>query len=56
MAELMTIEQVAKRLQVNEETVRRWLLAGKLKGSKIGGTLWRISEEDLSEFISSEVG
>jgi excisionase family DNA binding protein len=54
MEELLTIEQVAERLQVNTETVRRWLLSGKLKGTKIGGSLWRIQEVDLREFVGNK--
>ena len=56
MEELLTIEQVALRLQVDDETVRRWLVAGKLKGFKIGGSLWRVSESELKEFITTKAG
>jgi excisionase family DNA binding protein len=54
MADLLTIDQVAERLQVNPETVRRWLLAEKLKGAKLAGNLWRIREADLIEFINTK--
>ena len=52
MDRLMTVDQVAKRLQVNEQTIRRWLREGELTGVPFGGrTGWRISEEDLQDFI-----
>jgi excisionase family DNA binding protein len=47
-----TVEQVAERLQVNEQTVRRWLREGELHGIPFGGrTGWRITEADLMAFI-----
>ena len=47
----LTVDQVAKRLKVNEQTVRRWLREGELQGVAFGGrTGWRISEADLQAF------
>jgi excisionase family DNA binding protein len=52
VAQLLTVEQVSERLQVNEQTIRRWLREGELHGVSFGGrTGWRISEEDLREFL-----
>jgi acetyl-CoA synthetase len=51
--ELLTPVQVSRHLQVNPETVLRWLRAERLPGKKIG-KLWRISENDLNSFISGE--
>ena len=52
MERMLTVEQVAKRLQVNEYTVRRWLREGALVGVPFGGrTDWRVKEEDLSAFL-----
>lgn len=36
--EFLTVKQVAERLDVRQETVRRWINEGKLKGTMIGGT------------------
>jgi excisionase family DNA binding protein len=58
MAErLLTVSQVAERMQVNPETVRRWLRSGRLRGSLPGGDKagWRISEADLQRFIDESV-
>lgn len=53
--ELMTVEEVAERLKMNPETVRRYLRSGELKGiafsNKVG---WRITEQDLQEFIAKK--
>ena len=53
MERLMTVEQVAVRLQVNEQTIRRWLRDGELTGVPFGGrTGWRIDEGDLVAFLA----
>ncbi len=51
-SELLTPEEVAKRLKVKKGTIYGWLRDGKLKGTKIGD-LWRIDEKDLQEFIEA---
>ena len=48
----LTVRQVAQRLQLHEETVRRWLRDGKLKGrllSDRGG--YRIAASELTWFM-----
>ncbi len=52
MEQLLTVDQVAERLQVNEQTVRRWLRDGEITGIAFGGrTGWRIREEDVQAFL-----
>jgi len=52
MEQLLTVDQVAERLQVNEQTVRRWLRDREITGIAFGGrTGWRISEEDVQAFL-----
>jgi excisionase family DNA binding protein len=52
MEPMLTVDQVAERLQVNEYTVRRWLRAGELEGVAFGGrTGWRVKEKDLQAFL-----
>ena len=49
---LLTVEQVADRLQVHSETVRRWLRSGELEGMDLGHRVgYRIRESDLERFI-----
>lgn len=49
---VLTVNQVAERLQVNAQTVRRWLREGELSGSPLGGrTGWRIPESEVHAFL-----
>jgi excisionase family DNA binding protein len=45
-----TTEEVAEMLRLHTQTVRNLLLEKRMGGIKIG-LEWRISEEDLTEFI-----
>ena len=45
-----TTKQVAERLQVSADAVKKWLGAGKLRRTKIGGTT-RVTETDLQDYI-----
>lgn len=49
---LLTPNDVAKRLQVNERTVTQWLRKNLLRGYKIGKE-WRISVDDLEAFLEA---
>ena len=49
----LTVNEIAKRFSVNDETVRRWIRTNKLKAianSKKEGYLIKVS--DLEEFVS----
>jgi excisionase family DNA binding protein len=50
----LTVEQVAERLALSEETVRRWLRSGKLKGVRIGERRsgWRVPETEVQRILS----
>lgn len=50
--DLLTIEDAAKILKVDEETVRRRCRNGDLKGSKVGKFM-RIEMSDLREFLKN---
>ncbi len=51
----LKVTEIAERLQVHVETVRRWLRAGDLKGRDFGGrTGYRVREADLQAFLSQE--
>jgi len=52
---LYTPEDVAKLLQVKTVTVHNWLRGGKLKGFRVGTKLWRITREQLQEFIEFDL-
>jgi excisionase family DNA binding protein len=51
---LLTVEDVARRLQASPFTVRRWLREGRLKGVMLGGKKlgYRITESELQRFLS----
>jgi excisionase family DNA binding protein len=50
----VTVEEVARRLSLNSETIRRWLRSGRLRGIRLGERRagWRIREADLSAFLN----
>ncbi len=52
MSKLLTVLDVADRLQVDKITVLSYLKKGKLVGHKLAGWMWRIKEEDLEAFIN----
>ncbi|OGY40769.1 MAG: hypothetical protein A2570_01425 [Candidatus Brennerbacteria bacterium RIFOXYD1_FULL_41_16] len=47
----LTIEQVAKKLDLNYKTIFRYIHKKKIKATKLGR--WRIKPKDLEEFIRS---
>ena len=47
-----TIEEVADRLQVSDQTIRRWIKSGRLPAYKPGRE-WRIRTEDLEAFLEA---
>ena len=51
---LLTLQQVADRLQVSMSTVRRLIDAGKLKTVRIGRNL-RVRPDDLKTYIETNV-
>lgn len=48
--QLLTVDQVAKYLVVDSNTVYRWCRSGKLPGMKIGRE-WRVEQRDLESFL-----
>jgi excisionase family DNA binding protein len=51
----LTVEEVAQRLNVHPETVRRYLREGHLKGVRRGGlrigpAKWWVEEEEVERF------
>ena len=49
-ARLLSIKDVAYRLQLSERTVRRLLDGGELSAFRVRGQ-WRISVEDLQKYL-----
>lgn len=52
-----TVEEIAQRLKVTDQTVRRWLKDGDLTGTNFSGrTGWRIREADVNAFLERRAG
>lgn len=47
----LTPEQVAAKLDLNVETIYRWLRTRKIRASRISQKAWRIPERELASFI-----
>ena len=50
---LLTVDQVAERLQLRPNTIRIYLREGRLPALK-AGRVWRVRESDLLEFIARD--
>ena len=46
----LSVNEVAKLLKVDTESIYRWVRSGKLPAAKIGG-LWRIRKSDIDAFF-----
>jgi excisionase family DNA binding protein len=51
--QLMTVEEVAKYLQLNPQTVSRMAQRGELPAAKVGRH-WRFRRETLDKFLDDE--
>lgn len=50
--EYLTVPEAAERLRVHEETLRRWLQAGRVNGSKLPGRGdWRIPQSEIDRVL-----
>ncbi|TKJ45374.1 hypothetical protein CEE35_04245 [Candidatus Aerophobetes bacterium Ae_b3b] len=47
---VLTLKEVAQRLKLHPNTLRRYAKQGKLPAMKFG-RVWRIEEEDLKDFM-----
>ena len=54
MAEIYTPDEIAEKLKISEQTVRKYLRQEKIKGFKLGNS-WRVKEKDLLEFIDGQI-
>jgi excisionase family DNA binding protein len=53
--QMLEVKQIAERLQVHPETVRKWLRTGQMEGvflGRRGG--YRVTEDKLSEFLDRQ--
>jgi len=48
----LTVQHVCDQLHVSDQTVRRWIKAGQLPATDLGGKAgYRIRESDLAAFL-----
>ena len=54
----LTVEEIAAKMKVSEETVRRWIRAKKLPVLDLGGPRagYRIRPSDLQTFLANRYG
>src|SRR4051812_36448786 len=52
--QMLSLEEVAERLQVSDQTVRRWIKSGRLRAYK-PGLEWRIRPSDLDAFLETRI-
>jgi excisionase family DNA binding protein len=48
---LINPKEVAQYLQLSTATVLRWLISGKIRGSKVGGR-WKTTIKDIEDLLS----
>lgn len=54
---LLTVEDIRQRLQVNPQSVRKWLRDGELRGIRFGRRGgWRVREADFQAFLRKRSG
>ena len=51
---MLTVSEVAERLRLKPETVRRWLRSGKLHGVSLGSDSagWRVPEPEVERLLA----
>lgn len=50
LPKLYTTKEVAEIFTVTTETVRNWIIAGKLRGTQMGSSQYRVTRGDLVAF------
>ena len=53
MADVMTVEQAARHLQLTADTVRRKARSGDIPAAKVGRR-WRFRKTDLDEWLDND--
>jgi excisionase family DNA binding protein len=52
--ELLTVEEVAERLKLSQETIRIWLRTGRLRGIRLGTRRsgWRVPASEMERLLT----
>ncbi len=52
----LTVGDIVQQARVHEQTVRRWLRSGELKGRNLRGKSgWRVRQSDLDRFLNPDL-
>lgn len=52
--ELLTVDEVAERVKVHPETVRRWIKSGRLPAVRPGDGPYRVYSADFDRFFEAK--
>ena len=52
LPEFVSLSEIAKRLSMSPQTVRRWIEEGVLRGIRVR-KVWRVRREDFEELLAS---
>ena len=52
MQRLLDVEELAKYLKLQKQTIYNWLNQGKIAGIKVGG-VWRFDRKDIDDWLKS---
>jgi excisionase family DNA binding protein len=52
MEKWLTLEEAASVLRVKRETLRKWIVAGKVRGQKLGRS-WRVHHSEIARLLPS---
>ena len=53
MKEIIQIAEIAKLLNVNQETARRWAVSGRIPAFRFNGKgRWRAFREDIDKYLA----
>ncbi len=52
LPEMLSIQEVADRLNVNYVTVFRWVKSGEVEAVRIGRKIWRIPRESYLKLVN----
>ncbi len=53
MKQLLDVEELAKYLKLQKQTIYNWLNQNKLTGIKIGG-VWRFDKREIDKWLKSQ--
>jgi len=54
--ELLTVQEVAERLKINQNSVYALIASGKLPAYRVSPKLWRIRADELGTYLKEAKG